>query len=128
MILEEIKIMLNQDIQKYYELKEQMENIKAQLDILKENILYEMNNKNITKTLTEDGITATLTSRVSFEYKDELGMMRWLENNGFSDYIIKTIDTKALNKQLKTSNTLNEGLDSLYLKKTSTILSVSKAE
>lgn len=120
--------MLNQDIQKYYELKEQMEDIKAQLDILKENILYEMGNKNITKTLTEDGITATLTSRVSFEYKDELGMMRWLENNGFSDYIIKTIDTKALNKQLKTSNTLNEGLDSLYLKKTSTILSVSKAE
>ena len=62
-----------------------------------------------------------------FKYLDEPGIMTWLEKNGLEKYIKRTIDTKALNAQLKTSATLTEGLNTMYRKNTSDSLKIEKS-
>jgi hypothetical protein len=54
--------------------------------------------------------------------------MTWLEKNGLEKYIKKTIDTKALNTQLKTSATLTEGLNTMFTKNTSESLKINKVK
>lgn len=90
-------------------------------------IVREMKAQGRTSLLTEDGISAKITPTVNFKYLDEPGMMTWLEKNGFEKYITRTIDTKALNAQLKTSATLTEGLSAMYTKNVSESLKVDKA-
>lgn len=118
--------MLNEIVKQYFELKQKEDEIKAEKEGLKEIIVSEMKAQGQTSLLTEDGISAKITPTVTFKYLDEPGIMTWLEKNGLEKYIKRTIDTKALNAQLKTSATLTEGLNTMYRKNTSDSLKIEK--
>lgn len=118
--------MLNEIVKQYFELKQKEDEIKAEKESLKEIIVREMKAQGQTSLLTEDGIFAKITPTVTFKYLDEPGIMTWLEKNGLEKYIKRTIDTRALNAQLKTSAMLNEGLNTMYRKNTSESLKIEK--
>jgi hypothetical protein len=120
--------MLNENVKKYLELKKQADKIKEELDSLKDSIVEEMNSQNQTTFSTEDGITAKMISKITFDYQDEPAMIKWLEDNGQTSFIIKKVNTTSLNKELKTSTLLTEGLNSMYVKKSSVSLIVSQDE
>jgi hypothetical protein len=120
--------MLNENVKKYLELKKQADKIKEELDSLKDFIVEEMNSQNQTTFSTEDGITAKMISKITFDYQDEPAMIKWLEDNGQTSFIVKKVNTTSLNKELKTSTLLTEGLNSMYVKKSSVSLIVSQDE
>lgn len=120
--------MLNENVKKYSELKKQADIIKAELEALKESIVEDMNAQKQTVFSTEDGVTAKLVTKVTFDYTDEPGMIKWLEDCGLTNYIVKKINTTSLNKELKKSGMLNEGLSPMFVKKESLSLTVESPE
>lgn len=118
--------MLSENVKQYFELKQKEDEIKAEKENLKEMIVSEMKAQGRTSLLTEEGISAKIISKTTFSYLDEPGLIKWLEKNGFEHYVTKTIDTKALNAQLKTSATLTEGLSTMYRQNTSESLKIEE--
>ena len=118
--------MLDEKIKQYLTIKANMDAEKDMLETLKTDILKELGSR--TEYQTSDGLVATVTLKEKFDYTDEPGMISWCESHGYSQYVVKTIDTRKMNKELKKGASLTEGLKTMYTKVESKALSVSKAE
>lgn len=100
--------------------------IKAQKDELKAQILEEMSKENTTKYLTEDNISATIAKKETIKYVDELSMIKYLQENGYNQFVELKIKTTDMNKELKRQSTLTEALSSYVTKSSVDSLSVKK--
>lgn len=100
--------------------------IKTQKDELKLQILEEMAKENTTKYLTEDNISATIAKKETFKYVDELSMINYLQENGYSQFVELKIKTTDMNKELKKSTQLSEALTPYVTKSVVESLSVKK--
>lgn len=100
--------------------------IKTQKDELKAQILEEMSKENTTKYLTEDNISATIAKKETFKYIDELSMIKYLQENGYNQFVELKIKTTDMNKELKKQSTLTEALSSYVTKSSVDSLSVKK--
>lgn len=100
--------------------------IKTQKDELKTQILEEMSKENTTKYLNEDNISATITKKETFKYVDELSMIKYLQENGYNQFVELKIKTTDMNKELKKQSTLTEALSSYVTKSSVDSLSVKK--
>lgn len=100
--------------------------IKTQKDELKAQILEEMSKENTTKYLTEDNISATIAKKETFKYVDELSMIKYLQENGYNQFVELKIKTTDMNKELKKQSTLTEALSSYVTKSSVDSLSVKK--
>ena len=100
--------------------------IKSQKEELKTQILEEMSKENTTKYLTEDNISATIAKKETFKYVDELSMIKYLQENGYNQFVELKIKTTDMNKELKKQSTLTEALSSYVTKSSVDSLSVKK--
>lgn len=116
--------MLKENVKKYLELKKLADKVKNEMDELKPLIINDIDALKQTTFTTEEGITAKLITKVTVKYNDEPAMIEWLEKKNMNSYITKSINSTLLNKELKTSTMLNEGLGSMITKKSSITLSV----
>jgi len=118
--------MLNENVKKYLALKQEIESKKTDLDALKDEILKEMGTD--LEFTADDGTKATITLKEKYDYTDETAMINWLESHGYGQYVVKAVDTRKMNKELKKGATLTESLKTMYKKTETKALSVSKEE
>lgn len=101
-------LILNQ-IELYKEKKALKEALEKELKEMNTEIVTAMNNAGINKVETPNGVTATVTTKVSLKY-DEVATIKYLKDNGLTQYIVEKVDTKKLNEELKKSKSLNESI------------------
>ena len=115
--------MLDSNIKKYYELQEQLDAIKNEMASLKEEIVNDMDAQGINVFEAED-VKAQVVSKETVKYLDELAIIKQLKSEGLDRFIIEKVDTTKMNKELKTSMSLNESLNGLVAKTTAPTLIV----
>ena len=119
--------MLDELLVKYNELQMRENEIAAEKATLKSQILEELEKMNATEYTSTDGsLKGSISSKVTFKYTDEAGIMNYLKMHGMSQYLKTAINTTDLNKQLKTSNTLQEALTGKFTRQESQALTVKK--
>ena len=116
------KKQLEKNVKAYYELKSQMESLDEQLSVLKNAIVEDMGDED--KFVCDNGLTAQLAIKETFKYVDEAFMVKWLKNNGYSQFVVEKVNTTPMNKELKKGLTLTESLKPMYTKTVSTTLTV----
>lgn len=116
--------MLEQLVTKYAEVQAQAKALEEQLKEMKTKILEEMNTDNISKVVTENGVSAQITTKETFKYTDEALMIAWCEKNGHKNLVKKSIVTTEMNKELKKGMSLTEALKPLYISNISYSLTV----
>lgn len=105
-------------VRKYAELQAKEEALKLEKASLKEQIVAEMDSLSITKWEdVEEGLSANIVLKETVKYTDEPAIIKWAKENGYGSYVVEKVDTTKFNKQLKTSNILNESVGT-YLTKT----------
>lgn len=119
---------LNNNIDRYFTLKAEQFKIEEEMKALKEEIIKEMKELNTTVHTSESGVTAKLGVKTTYKYKDEEAMIKWLEKNGFKNYISKKVNTTPLNKELTKGGILTEGLANFYIKNQSISLTVDNKQ
>lgn len=103
--------MLEEDVKKYIELKEQIEKLSAEKDILSNSIKEALDKIASHSYTTADNRTVKIVSRTTYTYLDEAAIMQYVILKGLGDvYVMKKIDTKRLNKELKSKGKLFEGI------------------
>lgn len=118
--------MLDNLLESYVKLQKEEERLADEKTNLKNQILEELDKLGVNK-YSYDNITATVADRESFKYNDELAMIQWCKNNGYSALIKESVNTTAMNKELKKSNLLTESLNTYYTKTLSKSLTVKEA-
>lgn len=113
-----------QAIDNYNSLQTQIKELEEQLSTLKESIMTYMNDNNVTKLTSDNGVTASIVNKETFKYTDEHQLITTLKAMGLNQYIVEKINTSVMNKDLKASQSLNESLSSLYTKTSSQAFSV----
>ena len=117
---------LEELLKSYNDIQVEETKIKTSKDELKAQILEEMSKENTTKYLTEDNISATIAKKETFKYVDELSMIKYLQENGYSQFIELKVKTTEMNKELKKPGVLNEALSSYVTKSSVDSLSVKR--
>lgn len=116
--------MLDENIKKYAELQEEIDRLTKEASSLKATILDEMGL--FSSVSTKEGYIASVSKRETIKYNDELGIIKYLEDNHLNEYITKKVDSTKLNKEIKKSTTLNESLKPMFTTTTTYALSVKK--
>lgn len=106
----------NEMIKKYYDLQKLVEEYKTEMETLKGEIISDMESKDLNKTVTEEGITAQIVNKETFKYNDEIGMIKYLKEQGLNQFIQEKINTTLFNKELKKSGVLTESLNPMFTK------------
>ena len=118
--------MLNDNINKYMKLKEEYDALKEQLDELKESILVDMEQLDTDNYTTDENIVAKVVTKENFKYIDEPSMIKWLKENGYSQFIAEKVSTVPMNKELRKGLTLTESLKPMFTKITTYSLNVER--
>ena len=104
-----VDLLILNKIDLYKEMKAQKEALEKQMKEMNAEIVEAMNNAGVNKVETPNGATASVATKVSLKY-DEVATLKYLKDNGLTQYIVEKIDTTKLNKELKESKSLNESL------------------
>lgn len=97
------------DVEEYNEIQKKIKVLTDRKNELNENIKKALLDAGVNKTETPKGTQVSLTTKVSLKY-DEVAVMKYLKDNNLTDYIIEKIDNKKLDKDLKSSKSLNESI------------------
>ena len=117
--------MLKENVLKYAELDAQIKELQAQAKALTAEIIKEMEELGQTK-YTDSDVQASLVYKTAIKYPDEVKLINQLKAEGLNRFIVETVDNKALNELIKTSNEVATKLNESYTKTTSTALSVKR--
>lgn len=101
-------------VNEYAEKQDQLNDLKADLEAMKVVIIENMENQGLCKFTTPDGLNVSLTYKDLIKYSDEPAIIQYCEENGLNNYIVKKVNTTALNKDLKKSESLTESLNKYY--------------
>ena len=55
------------------------------------------------KSISVDGITATMIPKTSIKYTDEYSLMEALKNKGYGAFVVESVNTKEFNDTFKKS-------------------------
>lgn len=116
---------LNEKIIAYTKLQKEQEELKLKSDELKSSIIDEMEEQGLVSTAV-DNYSVNLSTRESIKYSDELAIISYCESNGLTNYIVKKVNTTALNKELKKKNTLTENLSPYFTTSQAKVLTVKE--
>ncbi len=116
--------MIDKLLADYVDLQVQEENLKVQKENLRQQIINILNEQGSNRYISADNISATISDKETFKYNDELGILRYLKENGYSRYVQEKIIATDLNKELKKPTKLTEALSSMFSKTKSTVLTV----
>ena len=101
--------MLESKVKTYLEKQQLVESLKAELASLKDEIVSEMSDAGL-NVYTSDDVKAQVVNKETIKYNDEIAIINYLKENGLSRLVVEKIDTTNMNKELKSSATLNESL------------------
>ena len=104
---------LNEMIDLYNTYQEQVNSLEESMANLKQQIMELMDKDGLTKTTTDNGVSASITLKTTFKY-DEDAAIKYLKENGYSKYVVEKIDSKKLNTELKKPTQLSESLKQWY--------------
>lgn len=117
---------LDTKINTLFELKKNLDQLKADIDTLQKDIIDTMTTEKVSSVTTESGIVAKTFTKDTFKYNDELKMIKYLSENGFNQFLETSINKTALNAELKKNVSLTESLQGDYTKTTTTMLKLTK--
>lgn len=137
----------NSKIDEIYSLKQEIETKEKQKESLDEDIkrlqqaldehsqalLEDMKEQNQIE-YTNDNLVATYFAKDEVKYKDEKEVMKWLQENGYSQFVKTTTTTKVsldknpLKKEIKTNSELAKQLESMTIKYKSEYVVVTTVE
>lgn len=115
---------LNQKVDMYAVLQKEAEELKAKMDALKAEIIEDMESEGLVKTTTDNDTSVSLVYKETIKYSDEPAILKYCEDRGLNNYVVKKVNTTALNKDLKKSSSLTEDLNSFYLVNKTKVLTV----
>lgn len=121
-----MNVKLEELLKSYDEVQQEETRIKASKDELKSQILEEMSKEGSNKYLTQDNISATIANKETFKYVDELSMIKYLQENGYGQFVEFKIKTTEMNKELKKQSVLAESLSPYVTKSCVESLSVKR--
>lgn len=114
---------LEQLITSYEQAQKELDYLTELQNERKAEIIQLMNEANEKEHII-DNIKATVVTKETFKYTDEVAMIKYLKENGLNQFIIEKIDTTPMNKELKKGLSLTESLKQMYIKNTTYSLSV----
>lgn len=124
--MEENTKVLSEAVDQYMKIKEEKDKLDAKLSELKEVITEELQKNKLTKFITDNQVSASMVYKTKIDYKDELAMIKWLEENNQGAFVVKSIMTTKLNNEIKKNGIITEGLKTLYEVKMTPSLTVEK--
>ena len=103
--------------------------LQAKVDILKADVLAEMQEKNQKETIVE-GLYANVYVNSSTGYADEGAVINYLKEHNYNDFlkVTTTIKKKELNAELKKNADLKKDIDSFITTKTTPYVTVTDEE
>ena len=117
---------LNENIETYFKLKAQVDELNAKIKTLNSQIVAQMEENGDAK-YSNDEYTATITYKNSIKYNDEKALIEILKKDyEFKIYVGETIDSKALNDVIKNSERVSKRLQESYTNSTTSALSIKK--
>lgn len=116
---------IEEKISNYIALQEQLDVLKAKMDEEKVAIIEEMEGMGKMKLETPAG-KASVIYKTNIKYSDETSIVNFCENNGFDSFVVKKVNTTALNKELKKGGVLTEGLKNYYNESETKVLKVER--
>lgn len=96
-------------IKKYLEAKKVADDAKATQDELGNQIKELLKNEHQGKFIGEE-VQAQLVESTRYTYDDKVAVMNYLKSSGMNKYIVEQLDEKALNAEMKKSETLERAL------------------
>lgn len=111
--------MLEEMIKNYLDAKKVAEEAKARQDELGDKIKELLKNEPDGK-FTGNGVQAQLVESIRYTYNDKLAVMNYLKSTGMSNFIVEQLDEKALNAEMRKSDTLERELTIRSVKKSIT--------
>lgn len=114
---------LNENLERYYQLQQEIDSKEQELNALKEQIVKEMGDAGIASRST-GSVEGKLINKTTFKYIDEVAILTYLRSHRLNNYISTKINTTAMNKELKGKGALYEDLKKYCSENTSTTLSV----
>lgn len=120
---------LDQLVEKFYSYKAAADSNKNISEVYKKELLARMEKADLKEyASTEFGLTAQVTTATTIKYENEDAIIKYLKDNGYRNFVKESIRTTDLNKALKGTSPLTEGLskDNLFHKVDIKKLSVSK--
>lgn len=114
---------LDEKIVNYITLQQTIEEMQTKLNAEKAEIIALMELEGKTKVETEHG-KATIYYRQNIKYSDETEIIKFCEDNGYSNFITKKVNTTALNKELKKGGLLKESLNPFVSESETKVLKV----
>ena len=118
--------LLNENLEKYFELKAKKEDYEAQVKHLN-GVIVEQLEMLGEKKHSSDEYSATLSYKESIKYNDEKALIELLKkDDDLKSYVIEAINTKGLNELIKSSKSVATKLNESYTKSSSSSLTVKK--
>lgn len=112
-------------LNEYLVICQQEASLKEAKEQLRTQILDQFEQKQLTEYVAADGsVQGKVVQKTTVRYTDEAGVMDFLKMRGMQQYFKTVLDTTALNKRLKTSQTLQESLKGKYTQTASPSLTV----
>lgn len=109
--------MTEESIKRLYQLRQQKEKIETEISKIQQQLVLEMKDQN-TEEVSVGPFTVYFHKKETIKFTNEDKALSWLEKNGYSRYVTKSLKTKTLNAMLKgkskTSEVLNEALSTYY--------------
>ena len=107
---------LREQVKKYLELKQQIDELTAQAKELNSSIIATMESLGETK-YSDDECQANVVYKTNIKYTDESRLIELLKSDESTRrYVVESIDTKGLNELIKSSESVATKLNESYVK------------
>lgn len=117
---------LREQVKKYLELKQQIDELTAQAKELNSSIIETMENMGETK-YADDYAQASVVYKTNIKYTDERKLIELLKaDESTRRYVVESIDSKGLNELIKSSQSVATKLNESYVKTTTSSLTVKR--
>lgn len=100
---------LNENLERYAQLQQEVEERKVEMESLREEIIKQMNEQGITSQDTGT-VLGKIINRTSFKYTDEVAVINYLRSRRLNNFLTSKVNTSAMNKELKGHGSLYEDL------------------
>ena len=114
---------LNEKLERYYQLQEEVSQKEEEISSLKEEIVKEMELEGITSQNT-GSVEGKIINKATFKYTDEVAILNYLRSHRLNNFIQTKVNTTSMNKELKAKGALYEDLKTYCTENNSITLSV----
>ena len=114
---------LNENLERYYQLQNEMSKIDEEMKSLKEEIVKEMEVLGVNSQNT-GLVEGKIVNKQTFKYTDEVAIINYLRSHRLNNFISTKVNTTSMNKELKNKGALYEDLKSYCTENNSITLSV----